>query len=111
MIALSFRVDGEPRRYSLDEMVVANAEDDYVLEWLRGARPGDVLREIVEVECLAEHPDLPPCPAGAVEALLAAEGYEIIMDDLARAWEGTSYTRPQELVPSIYALCAAEARS
>lgn len=119
---ISFRVDGEPRRYSLAEMFLANAEDDYVCDWLRDARPGDVLREIVEVECLGEPADvltaptlapeaaLPPAPPEAIEAVFEYEdGYLVLLDDLARAWEGVSYTRATELVPSIYGLCVSEA--
>jgi hypothetical protein len=50
--AVAFRVDGEPRRFSLAEMLEANADDAHVCGWLRAARPGDVLPGVVPVECI-----------------------------------------------------------
>ena len=48
-----FVVDGE--RYSLAEMLDANAEDDVTCDWLRAAKPGDVFDDMhaERIECIA----------------------------------------------------------
>lgn len=49
---VAFLVDGTGP-YTLTEMLAANADSTDVCEWAQVAKPGDVLRDIVECRCVA----------------------------------------------------------
>lgn len=50
-----FLIDG--RRVSLADLLAANADDEDLCEWARGAAAGDFYPAFVPCECIAATPD------------------------------------------------------